>query len=337
MTYLSISLRTALLGAIFLLSACGGGGSNTGPTAPASTPTFSIGGGITSLGNASGLTLINNGSETLAIPANATAFTFVNQLATNATYNVTIGQQPPDLTCTISNATGTVQQAAILSIAVSCTQPVNTVRTFAGDDGVATGPGSGATLRLGQVSGIALDAEGNSYVTDASSNIRKISPSGVVTNWASGYTPSGQSLFSLHGLAVDNSGNVYVADSLGYSVGNAIRKISPSGAVATLAGGNGYGIADGSGTAQFNAPTGVALDNSGNVYVADSGNNSIRKITPSGVVSTLAGCGHSGFVDGTGNAVCFNNPTALTIDGVGNVYVADTNNHALRKLTPAGV
>ena len=136
------------------------------------------------------------------------------------------------------------------------------------------------------------------------------------------------------GVAVDNAGNVYVADTSNH----AIRKIT--GVVSTLAGlvGN-PGGADGTGSAaRFNQPRGVAVDNSGNVYVADIANNTIRKITPAGAVSTLAGlAGNPGSADGTGSVARFNNPAGVALDNAGNVYVADTGNHTIRKITSGGV
>ncbi|MCL2760763.1 MAG: NHL repeat-containing protein [Desulfuromonadales bacterium] len=108
--------------------------------------------------------------------------------------------------------------------------------------------------------------------------------------------------------------------------------------VSTLAGSGTPGFADGTGAmAQFYVPIGVAVDAGGNVYVADSYNNRIRKITPTGVVSTLAGSGAYGFADGTGTAVQFKNPQGVAVDAVGNVYVADTLNNSIRKVTPAGL
>ena len=137
------------------------------------------------------------------------------------------------------------------------------------------------------------------------------------------------------GVAVDGSGNVYVAD---YQA-STIRKITPSGAVSTLAGSPGQqGSTDATGAnARFAGPTGVAVDGSGNVYVADQGNHTIRKITPAGAVSTLAGSpGQSGTTNATGADARFLAPFGVAVDGSGNVYVGDTGNHTIRKITPAG-
>jgi sugar lactone lactonase YvrE len=138
------------------------------------------------------------------------------------------------------------------------------------------------------------------------------------------------------GIAVDSAGNVYVSDT-----GNStIRKITPTGLVSTLAGSPGViGGQDGTGAAaQFGAPTGIAVDGAGNLYVADSFLNTIRKVTPAGVVTTIAGTPRiTGHADGTGPAAQFNQPSGIGVDGNGNVYVADTNNDTVRKVTPAGV
>jgi sugar lactone lactonase YvrE len=135
-----------------------------------------------------------------------------------------------------------------------------------------------------------------------------------------------------HGLSIDTGANVFVADR-----GNhVVRKIRRDGVVSTLAGSPGqFGDADGTGSAaRFRYPIATAVDASGNVYVADSSNNLIRKITPSGVVSTLAGSpGISGYADGNGNAAQFNNPTGVAVDKKGNVFVADSVNKVIRKIT----
>lgn len=136
-------------------------------------------------------------------------------------------------------------------------------------------------------------------------------------------------------IAVDGAGNAYVAD-MG---NNLIRKITAAGIVTTLAGGNpNHAWADGQGkAAAFNTPMGITLDAAGNLYVADAGNNMIRKITPAGYVSTLAGNTTAGSADGTGSAASFNSPHGVAVDASGNVYVTDFLNGTIRKVTPSGV
>src|ERR1700759_3083932 len=138
------------------------------------------------------------------------------------------------------------------------------------------------------------------------------------------------------GVAGDNSGNVYVADSGNHT----IRKVTAGGVVTTLAGTAGIsGSVDGTGAAaRFNGPSSVAGDSTGNIYIADSGNSTIRKATADGGVTTLAGtAGISGSVDDTGAAARFAFPSGVAADGAGNVYVADSGNSTIRKVTAGGV
>jgi uncharacterized repeat protein (TIGR03803 family) len=137
-------------------------------------------------------------------------------------------------------------------------------------------------------------------------------------------------------VAVDTAGNIFVADTDNHT----IRKITPVGAVSTLAGYPGSaGSVDGTGAAaRFNHPSGLAVDGMGNVFVADTDNYTIRKVTPAGIVTTLAGqASVRGRADGATTAAQFNGPSGLAMDAAGNLYVADTLNHTLRKITPSGV
>ena len=148
-------------------------------------------------------------------------------------------------------------------------------------------------------------------------------------------TGSGARFTYPQGVAVDSTGNVYVADTSN----STIRKITPAAVVSTLAGAPiaGEDSTDGPGSAaRFYNPVGVAADSAGTVYVADTVNNAVRKITPVGVVSTLAGQASAGSADGTGGAARFNLPAGVAVDSAGAVYVADIVNATIRKITPAG-
>jgi len=240
--------------------------------------------------------------------------------------------------------------AAVAALLISATSAAQsnyatpyTFTTFAGAAGaVGSADGTGIQARFNEPGAAAVDAAGNVYVADTFNNvIRKITPAGVVTTLAGRASPNGGSadgtgaaahFYNPEGVAVDGSGNVYVGDTANYT----IRRITQAGVVTTLAGTAGvYGTLDGAGgAAQFVGPGSMAADAAGNIYVADG--DRIRKVTPAGVVSTLAGSGAPGGADGTGSAAEFNGPSGVAVDGLGYIYVADSGNGEIRIVSPAG-
>ncbi len=219
------------------------------------------------------------------------------------------------------------------------------VTTFAGKLGLdGTANGTGTAAQFNSPSGLAFDKSGNLFVSDTGNNtIRKITPAGVVTTLA-GVAGSGgfldgtaaRALFSSPlGITVWADGNVFVSDS-----GNhCIRKIS-GGVVSTFAGSPQiWGSANGTGTnAQFNSPCGLAFDAKGNLFVCDANNNTIRKITTSGIVTTFAGeAGADGATDGSLTTARFRCPAELAFDTRGNLFVADSLNQTIRKIATNGI
>ncbi|MCL2726593.1 MAG: NHL repeat-containing protein [Polyangiaceae bacterium] len=213
-----------------------------------------------------------------------------------------------------------------------------------GDEGLTNGPCATATFNSPR--GIDVDAAGNIYVADDFNNaIRKITPSPtcqVITLAGAGPDNPGAgdswgtfaTFYSPAGLTVDALGNVYVADTNN----NKIREVTSEGKVTTIAGTGIPDHIDGSTlSSTFYGPTGIVVDATGTLYVADCINNNIRKIMTNGEVITLAGSGAAGLIDSTGADAAFNIPVGITIDANGNLFVSDTFNNVVRKVTPDGV
>src|SRR3569833_102213 len=277
-------------------------------------------------------------------PLISTSYTFTSNL-TGLTPSTTY-----HLRAYATNMYGTAYGAVVTFTTPSAlTSVVGVVPTFAGVGTAGYLDGNGTGAEFSNPQGIAMDAQGNIYVSDSFNNrIRKISPDGTVItiagNGTAGYVDSADGttaeFYSPAGLTVDGQGIVYVAD---YG-NNVIRKITPAGAVSTYAGNGVAAYVDGAAinVAAFSGPSGLAFDGQGNLYVAHRNNNLIRKITAAGVVSRIAGITTAGFVNvtvSTANSVygAFKKPVGVVVDGQGNIYVADGGNSAIRQITAAGV
>jgi hypothetical protein len=381
-------LLTAL--AVFL-TACGGGDE-------LEKTRYTLGGTMSGL---NGSVVLAWGSEDLIVTTTG-SFKFISTQPSGVTYSVTVKTQPTSQECTVTNGSGTTASENVTTVQVTCQNTSWFASTFAGS---STGEQGDVNIRFedeipsmvkfNKPTGIAIISDDrifkNFIVNDSANNKLKSietynfgknnysmrtnklehitdgenrlngfggffnDQSGSYVYLSIGSTTNGSWVPKLHlnldftssafasdmnmsrGIVRDSSGNVYVADTGNF----VIKKITPAGAVSIFAGSlgnagsdNGLGAA-----AKFNSPWGMAIDSAQNIYVADSLSSNIRKITPSGQVSTLAGPsdGSTGATDGTGAAARFTYPRGLTVDASGNVFVADTYNNMIRKINPQGV
>jgi len=247
------------------------------------------------------------------------------------------------------DSSGNVFIADSTSNTVRMVSPDGIIKTVAGNplpggtgDG---GPAVGAFLFLPL--GIAVDGKGNLYIAESgTSRIRMVTPAGTIStvagNGTAGYAGDGgpaplAKLNAPFGVAVDKSGNLYIADYDNYR----IRKVTPDGIISTVAGNGIAGYAGDGGRAvdaEINVPTGVAVDNAGNIYIADAINERIRRVTPGGIISTVAGNGgaiYSGDGSLAVNASMFY-PSSVSVDGAANLYIVDTGGRRIRMVTPSG-
>jgi sugar lactone lactonase YvrE len=218
--------------------------------------------------------------------------------------------------------------------------PAQVVTTVAGVDSASSANGAASKAGFFSPTGIVADGSGNLYIADAGNNAIRLMTSGgtvstIATNDSTNDISTPTAFNNPTGVALDGFGNVYVANYLNSN----ILMLNSSAVVSNYADtgrvqGNMNGPAP---AATFFYPNSVAVDAQGNVFVADGINNLIREISKAGIVSTFAGSGLPGAVDSTGTAASFNGPAGLAFDKNGNLYVADTNNNLIRKITPAGV
>ncbi len=311
-------IQTAVACLVLLLTACGGGGSDSAstPTAPSGPPTLTwLAGDPLQAGSADGR-------------------------GTAARFNAPAG--------VVVDKSGNAYVADYWNHTIRKISKDGTVMTLAG---LATMEGSldgqGSAARFHFPFGVALDSANRLVVADAGTRtIRRVTLAGQVSTVAGtpdrfGYAdgPSYAASFNFPmGVCVDPSDTIYVADTYN----DALRKITTDGRVSTLAGmayANTVGPVDGLGSAaRFWQPRGAACDAYGNIFVADTISAEIRKVTPAGLVTTLAGQPiQPGALDGAGSYASFNLPLGLAVDGAGNLYVADSENHTVRKVSAAGV
>ena len=247
------------------------------------------------------------------------------------------------ISCSATNTCGT--SYATYAVAVTSVATVSTygISSYAGTGSVGfSGDGGAATsAQFSYPYAVAISNTGILYVVDQVNNrIRKVTAAGVIStiagngsvgNTGDGGAATAATLSSPQGVAVDATGNVYIAD---YG-NNRIRKISTTGVISNFAG-SGIGLDGGPATAaDVYRPSGVAVDASGNVYIAETGNNRVRKVNTSGIISTVAGTGVSGYSGDGGSATAakLSSPVGVAVDGAGNIYLADLGNHRIRKVT----
>jgi hypothetical protein len=305
---------------------------------------YHVGGTITGL-SAAGLVLAN-GSDTVSPAANASAFTMPATVASGTAYAVTVQTQPTGLTCSVTGGSGTVGTADVASIAVSCSNGTG-FTALAGQTscpaGVPDQNGTGSAASLALPSSIVADNAGNVYtVTYYFGIVNKITPAGVVTTLAgqygtSGYTDGAGTAAQFDATpilgGIDGAGNLYISES------SNIRRVTPAGVVSTFAGPTTgeQGYLDATGSAARFEQWGLAVAPDGTLYVADYGNEVIRKVTAAGVATTLAGQhGQYGYADGVGTAAQFRAPMYAVIDANGTTYVGDQGGMMIRKVTADG-
>jgi sugar lactone lactonase YvrE len=278
----------------------------------------------------------------------------VSTVAGNGTAG-TSGNGGPAVSGQLAQPTGmTIDQEGNIYIAdfnASVVKKVNsqgimTIFAGTGADGFGGDGGPASAAKLYKPVAVCLDQQGNLYISDASNKcIRKVNKKGIITTFAGtpghpGYSGDGgpataAKLTQPAGIAADNAGNIYIADPSN----SVIRKVSPNGIISTFAGNGTSGYSGDGGPAtkaefQIGSPQGVAVDKAGNVYASDYQNHVIRKISTSGIITTIAGTGNPDYTGDGGPAISANiwYPIGIATDNAGNVYITDSYNNTIRKI-----
>ena len=279
-----------------------------------------------------------SGTITTVAGADSAGFSGDGSAATNARLNGPYGLAV--------DATGNLFIADYYNNRIRKVTASGVIRTYAGTGTAGySGDGSAATAaKLNGPCGVAVDAAGNVYIADINNGrIRKVNTSGVITtvagvgtfgNSGDGGQATNAQIATPYGVSLDASGNIYIVDYY-YAV---VRKVSPSGVITRVAGIGTAGYSGDGGAATSAAlrnPLYVAADNSGNLFIADYLNYVVRMVSPSGVISTVAGNGSTGFSGDGGNAssATFTGVACVAVDASGNLYIADESNNRIRKVT----
>jgi sugar lactone lactonase YvrE len=204
-------------------------------------------------------------------------------------------------------------------------------------------PAAALAASIGSSYGVAVDGAGNAYFTGLNC-VFKVDQNGILTrvagNSRAGYSGDGGSalsaqLFAPSGVAVDGLGNLFVADSVNHRV----RRVSANGIITTVAGGGFGGDGGPAASAELNYPRGVAIDESGSLLIADYVDQRVRKVSPSGLIMTVAGTGTQGFSGdgGPGASAQLSSPIGVAVDGAGNIFIADSGNNRVRMVSASGI
>lgn len=300
-----LGYRILLASTLLSLAACGGGGGGGGSGGSGGSgggaSSFTIGGTITGL-NASGLVLQDNGGDNLTVNSGATSFTFATKLASGSSYDVTVMTQPTGQTCTVSNGTGSAM-ANVTSVSVTCKATTYTVA------GTITGL-TNAGLKLQDYSGgetLSVPGGAKNY------QFTKAVPYNTTVHVTVSQQPTLETC-----TAGSSNFNGPITSNI---TSDTFSCSTVSVTVSALAS-----------AGSLNGPAGVAVDSSGNIYVANTAGNDILLVTPGGSVSVLAGNGTAGYVNGSGTSAEFSNPSGVAVTSSGTIYVADYYNNRIRKI-----